>query len=204
LRSRRSGSCALAGLLLAGCTSNPVPPEARTAVLPPGISFRERTDIYRVSGADRAAIGQGISAAVSQGGQQRFAGYYQWNLSWGFQTQREGATCRISLATVAINAVVTLPAWNMPRDADTSLVAEWKRYSAALATHELGHREIVQAGAIGIQRAILEVAPQECSAMQNAVQQVAQPLLEKIQQESARYDETTRHGVTQGAVWPVP
>ena len=40
---------------------------------------------------------------------------------------------------MAIDAIVTLPAWSPPPDADAALVEEWKRYITALATHEIGH-----------------------------------------------------------------
>ncbi len=83
-------------------------------------------------------------------------------------------------------------------DANPALVEEWKRYLTALATHEAGHREVVQAGAIRIQRALLELQPQECGFMQSAAQQVAQPLLAQITLDDRRYDETTRHGATAG------
>jgi predicted secreted Zn-dependent protease len=96
---------------------------------------------------------------------------------------------------------VTLPEWSAPPGVDTVLVEEWTRYMAALTTHEAGHRELVLAGAKRLQRALLNVAPQNCASMQTAAQRVAQSLLAEIRQEDERYDQTTRHGATQGAVW---
>jgi len=186
-------------LLLTACASNPYIPGKNPIRLPPGITYRERLETYHVTGADRLSIGNGIRALPIGG--QRFAGRYQWRLTWRYQTSSRDALCFMSQANVAIDATVTLPEWAAPPDADLSVVAEWKRYMSALTAHEAGHRELVLAGAKRIQRALLDVSPQPCGSMQVAAKQAAQSLMADIQQEDVRYDQTTRHGATQGAVW---
>jgi predicted secreted Zn-dependent protease len=89
-----------------------------------------------------------------------------------------------------------------PTNADPALVDDWKRYTTALTTHETGHRDLVLAGARRVQRALLDVSPRPCGSMQAAAKQAAQTQLALIRDEDARYDLTTRHGATQGAVWP--
>jgi len=193
-------SATLLGLLLiAGCAANPPIQGANPVRLPPGISYREHLQTYRVIGTDRASIGEGIRALPING--QRFAGSYKWNLAWRYQTVAKDAICYMSHATVAIDATITLPQWPAPPDVDPALVDDWKRYTSALTTHEAGHRELVLAGAKSVQRALLDVPPRPCGSMQASAKQAAQSQMEEIRKEDARYDQTTRHGATQGAVW---
>jgi predicted secreted Zn-dependent protease len=84
---------------------------------------------------------------------------------------------------------------------DSSLVAEWDRYRAALAVHERGHRLITYAGAGRVIRAIRDVPAQSCAFIRDAVQRTVEPLLTEIRSEDAQYDTETRHGATQGAIW---
>jgi predicted secreted Zn-dependent protease len=198
-RRPRGVACTLAVALTAGCATNPAGNDAGPR-LPAGISYQERTETYRITGADRDAIGQGIRAAPAIGG-QGFAGYYAWQLGWHYQTQPQGPGCGIAQATVSIRSVVTLPEWTPPSGVDAVLVEEWQHYSSALAVHEAGHRDLVLAGAIRIQRALLRIPPQGCSVVQEAAQQIGQSLLAELKLENERYDVTTRHGATQGAVW---
>lgn len=192
----------LAAFLLAACAGNPSATGGVSVGLPPDVRFNQRVETYEVTGADHAALGRGIRSAPPKAGRgQRFPGYYEWYLSWRYETWREGPVCRVSRAFIAINSVVTMPKWTPPAGADPALVEDWKRFIGALATHEAGHRDLVLDGAVRIQRAILGVAPQDCSAVASAVQQAAQPLLMELRADEQRYDETTRHGTTQGAVW---
>jgi len=191
-----------AALLATACAGNPPGSGGVSVGLPPDVRYNQRVETYEVTGADHAALGRGIrSAPPKAGGGQRFAGYYEWYLSWRYQTVREGPACRVSRVSIVIDSVVTLPKWTPPAGADASLVEEWQRFITALATHEAGHRDLVLDGAVRIQRAIFGVAPQECSAMAHAVQQEAQPVLTDMRAGEMRYDQTTRHGATQGAVW---
>jgi predicted secreted Zn-dependent protease len=184
---------------LSGCATIPPIQGANPIRLPAGISYRERLQTYRVAGTDRASIGQGILALPING--QRFAGSYKWNMAWRYQTRARDAICYMSQATVAIDATITLPEWSAPAGADPALVDDWKRYATALTSHEAGHRELVLTGAKRVQRALLDVSPQPCGSMQASARQAAQSQMEEIRKEDARYDQTTRHGATQGAVW---
>jgi predicted secreted Zn-dependent protease len=191
-----------AALLAAACAANPPAGSGVSVGVPPGVRYNQRVESYEVTGTDHAALGRGIRAAPPKaGGGQRFAGYYEWYLSWRYETVREGPVCRVSRVSIVIDSVVTLPKWTPPATADAALVEDWKRFITALATHEAGHRDLVLDGAVRVQRAILGIAPQDCGAMAGAIQQEAQPVLTNLRAEELRYDETTRHGATQGAVW---
>jgi len=191
--------CVLPLALGAACGTNPAV-DAKSARMPAGISYRERVESYRVTGADTATIGQGLRAAPAKNG-QHFAGYFEWQLAWRFQSQAEGSFCRITQATITITSVVTMPEWAAPAGVDKALVEEWQRYSSALATHEAGHRDVVIGGATRLQKALLSAWPQDCASMQQTAQQIAQPLIAGMRVDSDRYDETTHHGATQGAIW---
>lgn len=192
--------CLIAPALLAACAAHPPNKSASPIRLPRGLAYHERVQTYRVIGADRATIAQGLRNMPGNNG-ERFAGRYQWRLSWRFNTRSTAAQCFMSQAGVTIEAVLTLPEWSAPTGADPLLIEEWQRYLAALTAHETGHRDLALAGAERLQSALLQVSPRHCGATQADARQVAQQLLGEMKQEDVRYDETTHHGATQGAVW---
>jgi len=190
----------LAALLGGGCVTAPAN-KTNEPRLPAGISFKESLNTYRVTGADRVQVGASIRSGPSQEDGYRYSGYYKWNLNWRYGWESSGQLCSVVRVTIDIKAVVTLPEWAAPPGVEPALVEEWRSFANALAEHEGGHRELVRAGAIRMQRALRDIPAQDCTGIEGALQTAAQSLLSQIRAEDARYDETTRHGATQGVTW---
>jgi len=117
-----------------------------------------------------------------------------WNIRWtwkGYGTEN----CDLQTVTVTHDIQVTMPRWSPPRDAPTELVAKWGEYMLVLADHEKGHVDNV-----------VEYLPLLVDTIQRATcltaEAGAQEVLDKIRQYDLDYDSRTRHGETQGAVFP--
>jgi predicted secreted Zn-dependent protease len=188
--------------LLAACARRPPEPGLEALAVPDGVTTVDRVETYPVLGGDRASIGAALRAGTADPNGRRFAGYHSWHLTWSYETRAEFGHCTIAQTTVTLTSTVTLPAWTPPPGVDSSLVSQWEQYRRALATHERGHRAITYAGAGRVIRAIRGVTDQSCAFIGDAVRAVAEPLVAAIRTEEARYDLETRHGATQGVVWP--
>lgn len=117
-------------------------------------------------------------------------------MRWG------GSPCRMRSADVRATIVVSMPRWKVPPDAPPELVEAWNRMLRALSVHEAGHVEHAVVAEREIRRELMALTAPSCSVMELRSRQVAQRLLEEHRMRDRRYDERTRHGRTQGAVWP--
>lgn len=168
---------------------------------PAGVTVIHRVKSYAVTGTDRRSIRSQLRVPEGAIVVRNFAGLYEWQLSWRYQTGREGTLCRVTRATVTLTSSVTLPEWTPVAATDPAIEPEWKRFRRALAVHEQGHRDLAYAGAARVRRALEGVPLQPCASIASDVSRAAQPLLSAMKVEQARYDSTTRHGATQGATF---
>jgi len=168
---------------------------------PAGVIIAHTVDTYPVTGTDRRTIGAQLHVPDGTWLERNYAGRYNWQLSWRYETGREGTLCRVTRATVTLTSTVTLPEWTDAARADPGLVTEWTRFRRALAVHEQGHRELAYAGAGRVRRALEGIPLQPCASIAADTRITAEPILSAMKLEQARYDQSTRHGATQGATF---
>ena len=117
-----------------------------------------------------------------------------WYITWtwkGYGTEN----CDLQTVTVTHDIQVTMPRWIPPSDAPPELVAKWGEYILVLAEHEKGHVDNVIAHLPSLVDAIQRATCLTAEAR-------AQEALDTIRQYDLDYDARTRHGETQGAVFP--
>lgn len=180
----------------AACASTP-----RNPVLdkyPVGISGRTSVIYYDVHGssydelrADMRRLGPKVSGTS-------FVGETRSPMQWSWRTESIApGSCSIRDVRVSMNAQILLPRWTPPPDADSALVAEWKRFITALEVHEAGHKDIsARAGREIIEQ--LRGMSGLCSQINSRASEVARAVTERARDQQARYDAETRHGLTQG------
>ena len=198
---RTSISPAVLIALLGACARTPAPAGLEALRAPGGVIVAHRVETYPVTGADRQTIRAQLRLPSAAAGVRSYAGYYEWHISWRYETRAERDLCRVSRATVTLSSTVTIPEWTPPVGVDSSLVADWKHFRDALAVHEQGHRELAYAGAGRVQRALEKLPVQLCASLASTARSVADPLIGELRLQEARYDRDTRHGFTQGATW---
>ena len=83
------------------------------------------------------------------------------------------------------------------------MVRRWRRYLDALTEHESGHRETGFRAATDIAE-VLPALPAKptCEEAEEAANVAAREVLERYRKLDTEYDGETRHGATQGAVFP--
>jgi predicted secreted Zn-dependent protease len=80
---------------------------------------------------------------------------------------------------------------------------KWDRYLNNLITHENGHRDMVVDAANDLSRAVVQLSPAPtCADLDRNVRALFRKRMEIMNEDQREYDKTTKHGTTQGAVFP--
>jgi len=186
-------------VLVGSCASAP-----RNPVLdkyPAGVSGRTTILYYDVHGRTFEALRADMRRLGPKVDGTTFIGETRSPMRWTWRTEsRSSTSCSISDVTVSVNAQITLPRWTPPPDTEPGLADEWKRFLAALETHEAGHKDIsAKAGQDIIDR--LRGLSGLCSQLGTRANDLARVIADRARDQQAAYDAATRHGLTQGAAF---
>lgn len=122
-------------------------------------------------------------------------------LRWQWRVRSQGATCALADVRVHVTSQIVLPRWTPPADTVPGLFGQWKEFLAALETHEVGHKDISGRAAAEIIRR-LDALNTFCSSLNDETRRITDGIVARSRAEQVRYDADTRHGATQGAVFP--
>jgi len=124
----------------------------------------------------------------------RYDARTDWYISWTWPGYGS-SDCDLSKTTVSYDIKVTVPHWKPASNVDPKLIEQWNRYLNNLSTHEQGHVD-----------SIVKNYPRVKDAIQRSTcltaEQAAQDMLNTFQQANTAYDVQTKHGETQGAIFP--
>jgi predicted secreted Zn-dependent protease len=127
----------------------------------------------------------------------------RWYVRWNFRYENVNGRCRIASVVTHVDVVIKMPRWTGHNRADERLKDRWTAYIRALHEHELGHRGFGVRAAAEIEEVIARLEPQaDCVSLGAAANAAGHRILDKYRREEIAYDRDTRHGITQGAVFP--
>jgi predicted secreted Zn-dependent protease len=158
---------------------------------------------YDIVGSTDRALNQQMHEKGPIGTEgKRVDGHTHWHVQWYFHYQPANEGCRFTDLDVTVTGTITLPRW-AGDEGPAALRKKWRRFVDALRIHEDGHyahglsaaREIE---ALGRTFRIAE----GCAAISKRFNTEAQAILTKYQKADVDYDADTRHGRSQGAVFP--
>jgi len=181
----------LTGLLLAALLAAAAPSE--------GFVIREHRTFYDVAANDLASLRRRMRALQLHGpNDDPSSGMTTQRMELAYELEHVAEGCRVRDPVVTVDIDIVLPrlTTRLPRDVRT----QWDRMLAGLTTHEEGHRENIIAAGRELYGALLALPPGECKALQRDARHAKEHVLLKLQIRDQRYDERTKHGVTQGSV----
>ncbi|MGV3620891.1 MAG: DUF922 domain-containing protein [Archangium sp.] len=185
------------------------PPAAtlkRTAWAIPQSTYPNDTQVrwYDVEGDDEHQLRANLDAIGPEDAKgERHDAYTSWYVTWRFPFSRGDDGCTTGPVTTDVRVVMTLPRWLGPADPNHPMVKKWRSYLDSLVEHESGHRDTGFRAATEITELLPNLAPQQsCDDAEAKANETARAVLEKFRTHDAAYDEDTRHGATQGAVFP--
>jgi len=186
-------------VLLAACASAP-----RNPVLdkyPAGVTGHTTVLYYDVHGRTFEELRTDMHRLGPKIDGNSFVGETRSPMRWSWRTESMGvSSCSIREVTVVVNAQITLPRWTPPPDTEPGLATEWKRFIAALETHEAGHKDISAKAAHEIIEKLRGMAG-PCSGISTRANDLARMIVARASDEQKTYDATTRHGLTQGTAF---
>lgn len=130
--------------------------------------------------------------------------YTAYFLRYGYHTHNGEEGCAITSPTVELYLAHTLPSWTPPAEgSEPGLTARWSKYTGRLNYHEAGHANISIRAANDLHEALAALPPaNDCGALQAAAHDLFDDALARLKQTHLAYDARTRHGATQGCVFP--
>ena len=194
----RSYTVVLLLLVGTGCATKH-PENPALDAFPAGIVGSTDVVYYDVHGRTARELVDDMRRLGPQNG--RYFGEAQSPLRWTWRTKSDGAGCRTSSASVVMRSEITLPRWTPPADTVPGVFAQWKTFLSALETHEVGHKDISARHAREMLTALQRLSG-FCSSLDSDRRRITDDILARMREEQVKYDADTRHGVTQGAVFP--
>lgn len=187
------------GLALAADPTGPPRAQATTG-LPAAVQVTSATTYYDVEGADIRALLASLRQRGPSDGHETWAASTSWVFRWTYQPTLD-PVCRVQAAHVSLDLAYTYPQWNAPANVAPTVTTAWRGYLARVELHEHGHRDIAEAAANDLARA-LEALPEQasCDTLAETARTTAADLLARHSQAQVAYDRETGHGATQGAI----
>lgn len=175
-----------------------------SAVTQARVTVRSTVRHYEISGSTALELRAGMDRLGPKDPAYGtpYAGYTRWGIRWSYD-YATAAGCGIENVAVAARIDIVLPRWRDARSGPRELVAEWRRFIAALRRHEEGHAAIARRGARRIARRLesMRTFP-SCARLERAADTAAERILEQTRVAERAYDRRTAHGDTQGARFP--
>lgn len=126
-----------------------------------------------------------------------------WKVKWDYGHNRGPQVCTTDSFTVTVDVVFHLPKWARTGEAPLQLVKKWDRYMDRLLMHEQGHRDKAVEAATELTRAVAELPPAlTCAELDRELDNLFSTRMDKLMKDQEEYDDMTKHGVVQGAVFP--
>jgi predicted secreted Zn-dependent protease len=159
---------------------------------------------YEVVGNSASELRQQLNTKgpIGEGG-KRVDGHTDWHVAWTYQYVPAADGCKFTELGITLTATITLPRWAADDEASNALLKKWQSYIAALRVHEDGHYSHGVRAAEEIKSLGQSLhTPEGCSTFAKHFNDQAASILEKYKVADAAYDADTKHGRTQGAVFP--
>jgi predicted secreted Zn-dependent protease len=164
-----------------------------------------RVEPYSIVGDTPYELIFGVAGMLPKTGEAKreFAARVDWHVTWSYQYESNQGLCRAYDIKTDLDIKYTLPNWTPPDDVSSAFVDYWKRFEAALWTHELGHAKIGYQAYNEVTRALSELTytHPDCDQVGKVYNAVGNALTDLGW--DAVYDLMTQHGDSQGATFNV-
>jgi predicted secreted Zn-dependent protease len=164
----------------------------------------ETYEYYEICGScERDLLDQMTRKAVMWHDGVKYDSVTSWKVKWDYDYDRSSHACSADSFRMTVNVIYRLPKWVRTGDVPQSLVDKWDAYMKHLMTHENGHGKIVLEAADELTRAVAQLSPAPtCEDLDRQVKTLCRLRLKKLDDEQKGYDESTSHGILQGALFP--
>ncbi len=169
-------------------------------------TITEHTTYYKISGDTPAELRTQMNTLGPSDHATRVdaktSWYITWHYNWHYDTPSHNP-CYVTNVQVRGNITYLLPEWINQDQGNSALQTNWNNYLRNLTNHEQGHANNGKQAAIEIEKALLNVPPQDnCMVLENRLNAAAKKVIEEHNAWDVQYDADTSHGKKQGAIFP--
>jgi predicted secreted Zn-dependent protease len=171
-------------------------------VLPPVVT--EKYEYYEVCGCCEEELHCDLKGkCITWKDGQKYDSLTSWDMKWDHGYDQASRTCTVTAFKPIVEITFHYPKWKRTDEAPRSLMEKWDRYLKNLITHENGHRDRVVKAAEDLSRDVAQLPPATtCADLDRNVRALFRKRMEIMNKDQREYDEITKHGITQGAVFP--
>jgi predicted secreted Zn-dependent protease len=170
----------------------------------PNLQIEQKIQHYAIAGSSASELRRQMNQLGPSDASGRHDAFTRWYVRWSYPYDRSPGSCGLGKVKVSVTVSYTLPEWSDPAAAPPDLVTQWNGYLAAVRRHEDGHRDNgVAAGRDVLAKLRAFGTRDTCDAANRDANAAGNRILDEYRTKDRRYDETTRHGATQGAKFPL-
>ncbi len=161
---------------------------------------------YPVTGTTLVALSKSLDTNALPDPHEKNSRYYartDWYLSgnWNWSPTVQG--CEVDGGNVSIAMTMTLPFLSSTVGVPLDVISRWNTFVSNTVAHETGHVQLDLQGARDYQRTLGNFPPApSCDIIQSKLKTLFDDSFAAIDWANTGYDSATRHGRTQGAVFP--
>jgi predicted secreted Zn-dependent protease len=133
---------------------------------------------------------------------ETFFGLTQWSINTQYAWVEHDGSCSIQNPVVNVDVTITMPRWDAPPGVPYELVQAWNRFKGALASHENTHSRLALEAAEAVRWELATLRYANCVNADLRARQRVAAIIDDYNRRNQVYDRETRHGYTEGAVWP--
>ncbi len=161
------------------------------------------TNYYRFAGTNHMQMRAAMKAARPWK-DSGFDALTKWDVRSNYRIRREGDQFKVDDVEVKTRVVITLPWWVPGKPVTRELVDRWNKCVIGLNCHEQGHVVLGTAAGAEVKKRLLALGPfPSAQALTDAADRILADTIRDFREREAKYDEVTKHGFTQGAVFPM-
>ncbi len=134
---------------------------------------------------------------------KNFDGLTQWQVAWKSRYRFQGEECLEFKIFTEAKITYTMPKWVNYSKGPVSLRQRWDKYYNALDLHEQGHGKHGVMALKEIEQSLPKIQNgKSCQQLEKTFKEKVDQVIDKYNRIDVEYDKETRHGYTQGAVFP--
>ena len=165
---------------------------------------KRKNENYEVTGSTAAELRKTMNQKRPvNDANESYDGLTEWSITWDYQAKYRGRVWMVSNRSVELEVKVVAPRWTNFQNAPPLLRKQWRIYLANLLRHENGHVKVALLAANAIDKYLSSHGgASSLEKLQTDIKKNTHTLLEHYQKIDRDYDKRTRHGASQGAIFP--
>lgn len=169
----------------------------------PGFKQDIDTHYYDIYGYTQSDLRGQMNICGSKAGGEAYDAYTSYYIDWTYDFDFKDAGCSLKDVAVGVKVDFFYPRWISSDVFEAGLDQKWQEYITNLEIHENIHKDYDIEAAQTIFNALENLTPSgTCEEASSLANETSNNILSDYATRNANYDETTGHGMTQGAYFP--